>query len=430
MRFLLVILTLLIIPAFGHSATIQVPADFPTISLAINAAVNGDVILVAPGTYTENISFSGKAITVTSTSGASLTVIDGSKVNSTVLFSNSELLSSRLDGFTITNGDSLEGGGIRCISASPTIANCIIAENNATFGGGMFISGASPLVTHCIFYDNTSITSGGGMRNFFASPTVTHCRFIKNSSTKGAGMDNEAGTPVVTNCIFAGNWAEGNAGALYNSGNNTNLMNCTLSDNSARFNGGAMENASASPTITNCIIYGNSPDEIYNSGTGSSPSVAFSNVQGGYIGLNNIDADPVFASTIYGDLHLQFTSPCRDTGTAAGAPVSDYEDDVRTNPDMGADEFEHHFYCMGQFYHYGTFAPDAMIHAKIIGIPGTVPLGLFLSATLRPSPLHHMWGDFFLGSPFFLIGPLGTIPATGIKSIMSAVPSSPPGPYD
>src|SRR5215470_9527723 len=70
--------------------TIHVPADQPTIQAGINAANNGDTVLVAPGTYRENISFLGKAITVKSSNGANVTIIDGAGVAPVVTFSSNE----------------------------------------------------------------------------------------------------------------------------------------------------------------------------------------------------------------------------------------------------------------------------------------------------------------------------------------------------
>jgi serine protease len=62
-----------------QASVIRVPADQPTIQAAINAAANGDVIQVAPGTYIENINFQGKAIRLSSDQGPQVTVIDGSR---------------------------------------------------------------------------------------------------------------------------------------------------------------------------------------------------------------------------------------------------------------------------------------------------------------------------------------------------------------
>ncbi len=67
--------------------TIHVPADQPTIQAAINAASNGDTVLVSPATYYENINFNGKAITVASTNGPATTIIDGGQAGAVVTFS-------------------------------------------------------------------------------------------------------------------------------------------------------------------------------------------------------------------------------------------------------------------------------------------------------------------------------------------------------
>ena len=55
MRTTILSITLLTVCAVGFGATIRVPANYPTIELGIHAANNGDIVLVAPGTYKENI---------------------------------------------------------------------------------------------------------------------------------------------------------------------------------------------------------------------------------------------------------------------------------------------------------------------------------------------------------------------------------------
>jgi hypothetical protein len=112
-----------------------------------------------------------------------------------------------------------------------------------------------------------------------------------------------------------------------------------------------MCNSSSSPTVTNSILWGDRSYEIYND-AGSSPSVTYCNVQGGYTGTGNINADPMFLDpdgpdnvpgTEDDDLHLKSASPCIDIGTAAGAPDTDIEGKPRplgTGYDMGAFEFQ------------------------------------------------------------------------------------------
>ena len=106
------------------SGVIHVPADQPTIQDAIVLAQSGDIVLVAPGLYAENIDFLGKAITVQGSDGPLATVIDGSDLTlgpnsgSVVTFANDEQNDSILDGFTLTGGagsspgDLYHGGGI------------------------------------------------------------------------------------------------------------------------------------------------------------------------------------------------------------------------------------------------------------------------------------------------------------------------------
>ena len=276
---------------------LHVPGDFPTIQAAIDAAVDGDEVEVHPGTYNEAIDFLDKAIRVYSTDGPDVTIIDAQQTGTVVTCHSAEGPDSVLEGFTITGG-----------------------------GGA---------------------NDGGGMRNFKSSPTVTNCTFSGNTAKSGGGMWNVLSSPTVTNCTFSGNSA-GSGGGMYNVNSSPTVTNCTFSENTATGGGGGMYNEGSSPTVVNCILWGDSPDEIFDNA--STPTVTYSDVAGGFAGVGNIDADPLFVAPGNGDYRLSSGSPAIDAGNNWGVPLDelDYDEDgvlcelfpvdLDGNPRFNADE--------------------------------------------------------------------------------------------
>ncbi|MHC4521083.1 MAG: hypothetical protein ACYTAS_21020, partial [Planctomycetota bacterium] len=130
---------------------------------AINAAIDGDEVLVAPGTYNEAIFFQGDPITVRGSGGPDVTIIDatGLSINVVRCFLG-EGPDTVLQGFTLTGGDAERGGGMWNFNSSPTIRDCRFVGNNAAlYAGGMYNQGSSPLVVGCTFEANTAIYGGG-----------------------------------------------------------------------------------------------------------------------------------------------------------------------------------------------------------------------------------------------------------------------------
>jgi len=246
MRTLILFTVLLAVPAIAGSTTIHVPGNYPTIQQAISAAQASDVILVAPGTYTENISFLGKAITVKSAQGPDFTIIDGNQSGSVVTFENWEPPDARLEGFKITNGSGVGGfyGGGICVfsNASPTIVNNIISDNtisNSTGGGGGIYTSynANPVIEQNVISGNVvkggGTCYGGGIYCLYSSPTIKENTISGNfTEGQGAGIYVEIGSPSI----------EGN----------------TISDNTADFwGGGILIYQDCSPSIANNVISGN-----------------------------------------------------------------------------------------------------------------------------------------------------------------------------
>jgi hypothetical protein len=130
---------------------INIPSDWPTIQQGIDASVDGDTVLVQPGTYVENINFNGHNIVLGSlflttgdTSYIEQTVIDGDSAGSVVVFENGESVASVLTGFTVRNGYSYNGGGIYCNQSHPTILyNDVINNYALSSGGGIYCTNYS-----------------------------------------------------------------------------------------------------------------------------------------------------------------------------------------------------------------------------------------------------------------------------------------------
>ncbi len=266
------------------AATINVPGNFTTIQAAVDAANNGDEIIVAPGTYTGTgdnvVNMLGKAVVLRSSSGASQTTIDGQSVRRGIMCGFGETAETRIEGFTITNCQAIwfdqdddgqadagedDGGGITCWSSSPTIVNCIIANNHApSSGGGIYSSnGSSPTVTGCTFTGNwTETGSGGGLYAGEGDLTITNCSFSNNTAESYGGGIYGSDSLTLTDCSFAGNTASNGGGVSIQSAEAT-LTGCNFNDNQATDNtflggGGGIRTFQSSPLLINCSFVNNS----------------------------------------------------------------------------------------------------------------------------------------------------------------------------
>ena len=253
--------------------TIHVPADEPTIQAGINAAKNGDTVLVAPGTYNENLDFKGKAITVTtgatSFADATAVVVSGTTDGPVVNFATNEPKSAVLNGFTLQGGHSSSptptvAGGIFISDASPTITNNLILNN---FGCGIYVvNNASPVIQGNDIKGNIRSNTGNDECNTTYGPATDGTGIgIAHAGTVqiiGNTIEDNSQNEVATENTGSG------AGVYINAGSEVLLQNNIIRNNLA-FAGPGLD-TSIPPTklvLIQNLFYGNTDPN----GGGQSP---------------------------------------------------------------------------------------------------------------------------------------------------------------
>jgi len=183
----------------AYSGTRLVPGDYATIQQAIEDSNDADVVIVEPGTYSENINFLGKNIVVTGTEPndpavVATTIINGKGAGSVVTFENGESPEAVLTGFTITGGFGtvnesfgtpiIWGAGIYCNNASPTIKGNVIVDNHgpaemegdelavASYGGAIGCLESDAVITHNVIKDNSAF-AGAGIMTYLGDPAIS-----------------------------------------------------------------------------------------------------------------------------------------------------------------------------------------------------------------------------------------------------------------
>jgi len=373
---------------------LKVPQEYETIQEALTDAQEGDVITVSPGMYAENLRFSGKGVTLTSTAPNDPSVVAATILTakmrmhmrtrvkmaegSVVTFDQGETNAAVITGFTITGGqgtiDTFRyddsryywGGGILCLGASPTIRGnvlknnsfpeqtgraygyggaiaCIdsdaliignmIENNRAHEGGGIYATGGAVSIIQNTLRDNSAEVSGGGVVSFQA--TVMGNLLYHNTASAGGGVHAGYGSDVV---------------------NNTLVVNSA--DQGANLFAFSQDLSSMSTSVINNIICNGVGDAgVYWMDDGGTSRIAYNNVWGNegvnYEGIadqtgvnGNISKDPLFADPETHDYHLLVDSPCVSSGDPIFVPPPDATD-IDGQPrllggrvDIGFDEYD------------------------------------------------------------------------------------------
>lgn len=271
--------------------------DAPTIQAGIDSAIAADSVLVGPGTYYENIDFKGKPITVLSTHGPDLTIIDANGVGSCVKFVTQESRASVLQGLTLTHGggqmssrtgQAKHGGGIFCEDGSPTIRRNVIRENTLTdrgSGAGGYFGNpfrdsavANPKLEDNHFEGNIASEFGGGCAIVNCDAVLISNKFSNNSAQKydGGGVWCwKTGAIQVQQCLFVNNVTGDHGGALELAGdpNSTatirhnlflrNIAHGLDSPDIQRGAGGGISVRGSAGDISNNTFVGNDGDALH-----------------------------------------------------------------------------------------------------------------------------------------------------------------------
>ena len=357
------------LPTGLFAEVIHVPTDQPTIQAAIEqAGPYGDTVLVAPGTYEENIDFLEKEVAVKSESGPEFTIIqgDGSVPVVTMARESGYVVGGydipnwlMLEGFKITGGrGKMEfhpyyaervGGGIYCDGVSPVISSCWVTGNTAETGGGIYFQNGSPEILQCDIFSNT----GGGIafhgHNYHL--LIAGCRIAMNRGSGIAGFAESLGSAMILGCTIGSNESDAPGGGIrleniyFNGNQQYTIVNTAILQNSAPYGGGlylsgdvyaglnlstiinndahtagggiALGDARAHLTLLNSILWANTApagDQYWEEEPdfGNFDSL-YSDVMGGAPpGEGNFSADPLFTETTY---QISEDSPCRDAAT-------------------------------------------------------------------------------------------------------------------
>jgi len=284
---------------FKQPRMVEVSGGGGALRDAVDAAENGDILVVAAGTYEGDIDLQGKEIKLFGTNPddpcvVGRTIIDGDGENRGFIIDTGEDANTVIDGFVIinANADGQSGGGIYIgTGCSPVIANVTIKDSGADVvrGGGIYVGPESSPTFRNVTINNCSASSAGGgvYVSMSSQPVFSYCTISNCSAAEGSGggiyfnravqtilertvlSDNVAlsgggiyfnanCTSTLTGCSFNGNSADYGAGIYFYVNNDTNIDDCNFVGNTASADGGGVLcDRDSSIIVTGCTFTGN-----------------------------------------------------------------------------------------------------------------------------------------------------------------------------
>lgn len=341
--------------------------DFPTIQAALQAAADGDTLLLGDGVFwgegNWDLDLLGKAVVLRSSSGdPAICQISGGGSHRGLRCTTGEGPDTRIEGITISNclvsGEYPEGhgAGVLCIGSSPCFTNCRFELNTADNGGAFTLDSSSAEFTGCVFTHNHAVNGGaGGISN--GQPSFRDCVFSENTSGGGGGavicwaeaqisdclFEGNHGhnggavliyrAPTLSGCTFSGNSASNGGGAIgcYSLSGHPVIVGCTLVENTAPHGGVVKSSGEAWPIFVNCILaFSAEGGSVFCDGGAITLNCCdvFGNSGGDWIDciagqqgqMGNFSADPLFCGGLGAEApwSLAENSPCAEGNNPCG----------------------------------------------------------------------------------------------------------------
>ena len=305
-------------------------ADFDTIQEAVDAASDGDEILVMPGTYTSTspqsvVILRSQQLTIRGTvdeNNEPLTIVDGQDARHCLFSHNGSNTGTIIEHIAFTNGNSGQAGGAVQLHNvnSMSFNNCIFSNSHASGtelegnGGGMYCLEATVSLTDCTFTGNLAANSAGALWIDGSDMMLVNTEFLDNVAIRPGGGSDGGGmllsgrgsnaSAILENCTFENNSADFGGGISadpYAWGHSLllDLSNCTFRSNHAGVKGGGVRTINAETAINECSFCGNT-------------APVGPHIEGSYTGEGNTFAEtcPPLGACCVGDCDA--TSICYD----------------------------------------------------------------------------------------------------------------------